>query len=162
MRTRKPLRMDSFDYSKNGAYFVTICTEKKECVLRNDVGANCVRPPHIGTLTDIGTIVYNELAVWNSQYDGIYIDKYVIMPNHIHLIIVIAADTHYGRTQFAPTLSRMVKQFKGAVTKKVGYSIWQRSFHDHIIRGKEDYDAIYYYIEHNHIAWEKDCYYLKK
>ena len=86
------------------------------------------------------------------------VDKFIIMPNHIHIIIII--DCEQGRTQFAPTISRVVKQFKGAITKKVGYSIWQRSYHDHIIRNKEDYLRIWQYIEENPTKWTDEEYFV--
>ena len=102
-------------------------------------------------------------------YDSVHVDKYVIMPNHIHLIIVISNDennqydddrqTQVGRTQFAPTISRIIKQFKGVITKQIGFSIWQRSFHDRIIRTEADYERICRYIDDNPISWKEDCYY---
>lgn len=80
------------------------------------------------------------------------------MPNHIHLIVLITASND-GRTQFAPTVSRMVKQFKGAVSKEIGHSIWQKSFHDRIIRNEAEYQKIWRYIEENPLKWELDKYY---
>jgi len=76
------------------------------------------------------------------------------MPNHIHMLITI--DTS-GRTQFAPTVSRIVKQFKGSITKQIGYSIWQKSFHDHVVRNEEDYLHIWKYIDENPAMWTEDC-----
>lgn len=64
-----------------------------------------------------------------------------------------------GRTQFAPTISRVMKQFKGSVTKKIGHPIRQKSFHDHIIRNDRDYKKIWEYIETNPLKWEEDCFY---
>jgi hypothetical protein len=59
----------------------------------------------------------------------------------------------------APTVSRIVKQWKGSVTKKIGFSPWQKSFLDHIIRNERDYFRIAKYIAHNHANWTKDCFY---
>ena len=117
-------------------------------------GANCVRPK----LSEIGQIVEREIAIFTKIYNSIRVDKYIIMPNHIHMILVI--DYEVGRTQFAPTISRIVKQFKGAITKQIGYSIWQRSYNDHIIRNKEDYLRIWQYIEENPAKWTDDEYYV--
>ncbi len=74
------------------------------------------------------------------------------MPNHIHFIISIKADKN-GRTQFAPTISRVVKQFKGSITKQIGKPIWQKSFYEHTIRNQTDYNEIWEYIENNPLKW---------
>ena len=156
MPARKRIRLDKYDYSQRGAYFVTICVKDKHELLGTiDVGANCVRPH----LSDYGKIVDKEISALPMIYDFVDIDKYVIMPNHIHMIIVLDSD---GRTQFAPTISRIVKQFKGSITKQIGFSPWQKSFHDHIIRNKDDYRRICKYIEDNPMLWTEDCYYTKK
>ncbi|MBO5797558.1 MAG: transposase [Clostridia bacterium] len=150
---RQPNRLKEWDYSHPGAYFVTICTKGRECLFWRDVGANCVRP-----LSKTGCIVQREIARWNETYEQVQIDKYVVMPNHIHVLLRIVPDAN-GRTQFAPTLSRMVKQFKGAVTKQIGMPLFQRSFHDHIIRDERDYQMIWQYIDQNPLKWELDCFY---
>lgn len=168
-RTRKPIRLEDYDYSRNGAYFVTVCTKDKMCIfwepdnkyqpIESDstyVGANCVRPQKRIRLSEYGKIVKNELNKINSIYDNtVKISKYVIMPNHIHLIIDID-NPDIGRTQFAPTISRIIKQFKGAVTKQIGFSLWQRSFYDRIIRNGKEYSAYWQYIENNPVNWEND------
>ena len=60
----------------------------------------------------------------------------------------------------APTISRIVQQIKGVVTKQIGYSIWQKLFHDHVIRGENDYLKIWQYIDDNPAKWEEDCFYV--
>lgn len=155
---RKPNRLAGYDYSLNGAYFVTICTAERKNRFRK-VGANCVRPGEF-QLTPIGEIVKKEIEYFNTVYTGIAIDKYTIMPNHIHLIISLSGND--GRTQFAPTLSRMIKQFKGSVSKQIGYSIWQKSFYDRIIRNENEYLKIWEYIENNPLSWENDELYIEK
>jgi len=158
MPIRRPNRLTDYDYSQNNAYFITLCVEKRVQLLGeikfNDdvVGANCVRP----SLSSIGQIIENEILSFNSIYEFVYIGKYVIMPNHIHMIIIIDRE---GRTQFAPTISTIVKQFKGSITKQIGKSIWQKSFYDHIIRNQKDYDRVWQYIENNPFEWELDEYY---
>lgn len=130
---RKVNRLKDYDYSQNGAYYITIYVNNKLELLSNiDVGANCVRLQ----LSEIGQIIANEIDVMSSTYVAAFIDKYVIMPNHIHMIIIISMD---GRTQFAPTIPRIIKQFKGPVIKQIGHSIWQKSFYDHVIRNEDDY-----------------------
>ena len=93
-------------------------------------------------------VVDAEIQKLDSIYTAVKVDKYCIMPNHIHFIISINAD-ETGRSQIAPTVSRVIKQFKGSITKQIGKPIWQRSFYDHAIRGQQDYDDIWIYIENN-------------
>ena len=104
------------------------------------------------TLSNIGIIADNEIKKTNSVYDAVRIDKYCIMPDHIHFIISINADEN-GRTRFAPTISRVMKQFKGSITKQIGRPVWQKSFDDHGIRNQQDYDEIWEYIENNPLKY---------
>lgn len=166
---RKDNRLKGHDYSSPGAYCLTICTKDRKNLFWNteidlrkfewvSVGANCVRPQNL-PLSDVGKIVAKELEQWDNTYDNVSLYSYVIMPNHLHIMVVILAD-EFGRTQFAPTVDRMAKQFKGAVTKKIGYPIWQKSFHDHVIRNREDYEARSKYILENPLRWREDEDYL--
>ncbi len=154
---RKPLRLNGYDYSSCGAYFITLCVKDKRRIFWESVGANRVRPD-IVPLSRIGEIVSREIQKISVIYDNVEVDKFVVMPNHVHMILSILADDH-GRTQFAPTVSRVVKQFKGSVTKQIGFSPWQRSYHDHVIRNVRDYGEIWQYIDENPFRWESDCYY---
>lgn len=144
---RKNNRLEGFDYSSSGAYFITICTKDMKRVFsrivppKTNVGETCGLPPQV-ELTAYGKIVENEIKVFKNTYENMYIMSYVIMPNHIHMIIVI---DNNGRPQVSPTISRAIKQFKGAITKKIGKSIWQTSFYDHIIRNEED---MYYHLQY--------------
>lgn len=154
---RKSIRLNGYDYSSCGAYFVTLCTKDKKKLFWNSVGANCVRPNE-PPLSEIGKTVDYEINKISTIYNAVIIDKYVVMPNHIHMIIMILSDEH-GRPQVAPTVSRLVKQFKGSISKQVGFPVWQRSYHDHIIRNQSDYDEIWQYIDENPLKWKLDCYY---
>ena len=144
---RKTIRLADYNYSTPGAYFITICTANREKLFWSDRRGELCSPVNV-PLSDIGIIVNNEIQKLNSVYDAIRVDKYCIMPDHIHLIISINTDES-GRTQFAPTISRVIKQFKGSITKKVGQPIWQKSFYDHGIRNQQDYNEIWQYIENN-------------
>ena len=154
---RKSIRLNGYDYSSCGAYFITLCTKDKKKLFRNSVGANCVRPNE-AQLSEIGKLVDFEINKISSIYNAVLIDKYVVMPNHIHMIVMIQSD-EYGRPQVAPTVSRIVKQFKGSISKQIGFSVFQRSYHDHIIRNQSDYDEIWQYIDENPLKWQSDCYY---
>ena len=162
---RKEIRLKNYDYSEPGAYFITICTKSKEGLLWKGkpeaqkydwklVGAHCVRPLGL-PLSKAGIIVEDNLNRLNNTYENVYLSSYVIMPNHIHLIIVILP-SEGGRTQCAPTVSKMIKLFKEAVTKQLDESIWQKLFYDHIIRDQRDYEKISKYIFDNPMKWEED------
>lgn len=144
--------MNDYNYSSNGAYFITICTKNKENLLWKNVGANCVRPLDQLPLSKIGIVIENEIYKLNTVYENIKVDKYQIMPNHIHLIIFIYEDSN-GRTQFAPTISRIIKQFKGSITKQIGFSIWQKSFYDRVIRNEKEYQSVWNYIHNNPLKY---------
>lgn len=153
---RKEIRLKNHDYSQNGSYFITICTKNRQ----NFFWANNVRTtsgrPQSPQLSDIGKIIDAEINKIKSVYDNnVHIDKYVIMPNHIHLIISLN-DEENGRPKVVPTISRVMQQFKGSISKQVGSSIWQKSFYDHIIRNDEEYWKIWEYIANNPDKWQVD------
>ena len=153
---RKPTRLKGYDYSTPGAYFITICTkERKELLSEIIVGDDAhIVPKNI--LSKIGFICDKYINNINIRYDSIAVDKYVIMPNHIHLIIFL----HGTMRASSPTnIENIIRSFKIMATKEIGKSIWQRSYHDHIIRGEKDYQKIWEYIDTNVIRWEKDCFY---
>ena len=154
---RKPTRLKDYDYSTPGAYFITICTkDRKEMLSKIIVGDDALIVPQ-NNLSDIGFICEKYINNINIKSENISVDKYVIMPNHIHLIIFI-----YGTMKASsPTknVQSIVRSLKKMVTKEIGHSIWQRSYHDHIIRGEKDYRKIWEYVDTNVIRWEKDCFY---
>ena len=118
------------------------------------VGAACGRPP----LSITGLCVQEEIRNLTQIYDALTVDKYVIMPNHIHMILRIHPPTS-GRPQAAPTIARAINPFKGEARRKAGFPIWQKSYHDHIIRDEADYRRIWEYIDTNPAKWREDCYY---
>ena len=158
---RKPTRLKGYDYSQNRAYFVTICTKDKVKLFGNITNGNI-------QLNNVGKIVSQQILKIESHYPNIKIDKYVIMPNHIHLLIRILETE--GINPF-PTIKydipNVVGKFKAGVSRIVGNAfmhserkaIWQRSFHDHIIRDERDYLKIWKYIDENPLKWEEDCFY---
>lgn len=154
---RKPNRLKNFDYSSDGLYFITVCVKNHENMLWHNVGATIGRPQEI-TLSEYGIIVDKAIKNIHIHYTDFKIDKYVIMPNHIHLLIRINY-REIGRPMVAPTISTVIQQMKGIVTKQIGFSIWQKSFHDHIIRNEKEYLKIWEYIENNPLRWKEDCFY---
>ena len=97
-------------------------------------------------------------------YLNIELDKYVVMPNHIHGIFVVKSEkTEAGLDD----LSAILGQYKMSVTKKIRsmepeMQVWQRSFHDHVIRNQAGYEKIWMYIENNPLKWEEDCFYCRE
>ena len=157
LRQRKDNRLKNHDYSTAGAYFVTLCVKDMHEVLSKiaPVGARIARP----SLSKAGGIVETAIENIPHIYQNVHVDKYVIMPNHIHMIIVIEEN---GRAMRAPTVSRIINQMKGYTTKQLSYSIWQKLFHDHIIRTEKDYLRIAQYIDENPARWQEDCYFIHK
>ncbi len=156
MPKRKPIRLKGYDYSTPGAYFVTICVKDRKQLLSKIVGDDANIVPQ-NNLSQIGIICDKYINNINIKYENVTIDKYVIMPNHIHLIIFL----HGTMKASSPTknIETIIRSFKTMVTKEIGYSVWQRSYHDHIIRGERDHQKIWEYIDTNVIRWEKDCFY---
>ena len=167
---RKNIRLKNYDYSESGAYFITICTKNEEILFWDGeldvqnfdwkvVGAHRVRPCNL-PLSKFGMVVEEKLNQWDGAYEGVGLSSYVIMPNHLHIMVVILPDSS-GRTRCAPTVSHMVKMFKETVTKQLGENIWQKLFYDHIIRDKRDYEEISKYIYENPLKWKFDELYIE-
>jgi len=162
--TRKPNRLKNYDYSQNGAYFITICVKGKHEMLGEIVNGQAM-------LSEYGFVVKGEIENIPSIRKECIIENYVVMPNHIHIIVRIVGDDGnrpadtgcLHRADCHPPLrksvSNMVQGFKGAVTRQIGFSFWQRSFHDHIIRNEVDYNRISAYIDNNPARWHEDCFY---
>ena len=157
---RKPNRLKDFDYSQPNAYFITICTKNKEMLFWENVGASIARPEDV-RLSKYGKIVVEAIEKISKIYPVITVDNYVVMPNHIHLLMQIHSDSS-GRAMLAPTISIVIQQMKGYAMKKIGRSIWQKLFHDHVIRDEKGYLKIWNYIEGNPSKWEEDCFYMKE
>ena len=161
---RKPARLKEYDYSIAGAYFVTICTHNKKHLLGNIVGCGDFDAPQM-ILSEYGQILDKYINLMNEKYSYIKIDKYVIMPNHFHLILNIT-DSKIGASKIAAPYnnetSKFISLLKRYCNREYGQNIWQRSFHDHIIRDKYDYDKIWEYIDTNVLKWELDCFYNDK
>ena len=152
---RKPTRLKGYVYRAPGAYFITICTHDREELLSKIIVGEglCTLPQNI--LTPIGIEVENSIQYINKNYVGVEIEKYVVMPNHIHLIVNLNDSGGHGN----PPLQNIIGQLKSYTTNKFGGVLWQRSFHDHIIRDENDYKKTWEYIDTNVIKWKTDCFY---
>ena len=173
---RKNIRLPDYDYSSNDAYFVTICTKDREPLL-GEIVARVAEgdgfyggPVGYGTPTIVlspnGQIVDRYINNINVKYWNITVPIYCIMPNHIHLIVVIGgenakASKESGSPRAAtPTVPKIINSLKSLATKEAGQPLWQRGYYEHIIRGEQDYCDIWKYIETNPPKWAEDQYYL--
>ncbi len=154
---RKPTRLKNYDYSQSGYYFITICTHNKRKILCDVVGEGLCALPSI-KLTPIGIVVEESIKHIENIYKNIFVDKYVIMPNHIHLIL---AQQTGGLGDPPLQIYDVIGRLKSFTDSKYNDKLWQRSFHDHIIRGKQDYLKIWNYIDTNPQKWNEDCFYTK-
>lgn len=158
---RKQIRLPEYDYSAPGAYFVTICTHDRRCIL-SDIrrGDPCGRPSPV--LTEYGEIVEQCVKQTEKLY-GVQIEPYVIMPNHIHFICIIEHARATARV--APTLGRIVGALKSLAAnqcRKAGLngSLWQRGYYEHVIRNENDHREIWQYIDENPARWAEDRYFV--
>ena len=156
---RKSTRLHHFDYSTTGAYFITICTQNRRCVLSRIVGRG-LAPAETTAIeyTSLGEIAEKQLFLLADRYPYLTIDQYVIMPNHIHTILILNGEAAGASPR--PTLTDIVCTYKSLTTrecKKSGFreKLFQTSFYEHIIRSREDYEEIVKYIYENPIRW---CY----
>jgi len=164
---RKLQRLSGYNYAEEGYYFVTICTKSRQKLFWYNGTVKSVPYDEIIDIvpySDIGFIARDEMTNIQQHFKNVKIEKYVIMPNHIHCIVVIGCD-ETERSRPFPTLSSIVGLYKSGVSKKVhkaypGIFIWQTSFYDHIIRKKDDYLKIWQYIDQNPYKWEDDCFYM--
>jgi len=162
LAVRKLNRLKGYDYSRNGVYFVTICTNKHHEIFGEIVGAGLV--PTVVTpivqLSENGKIAENEIMKIEQHYDCVFIDCFVIMPNHVHLIIIISNDSGRatGRASPSPTLGNVIGGYKSGVSRLCGFPVWQRSYHDHIIRDIDEHFKIAEYIKNNPATWLRDCF----
>jgi len=96
----------------------------------------------------------------NDIYPAVTVEKYVIMPNHVHMLVLITNPGMGGHPMDAPTIPHIIQQYKGAVTKEAGFPVWQKSFYDHIIRSEQEYAEVWRYIDENPLKWQEDEYNL--
>ncbi len=169
---RRSIRLKGYDYSQKGYYFVTICIQNRECLLGQSINNTIV-------LNDAGLMVQNIWKTLSEHYPGVGIDSYIIMPNHIHGIIIVGAgpracpcgvNTLQREAGMDTTmkLSDIIHRFKSLTTNIYHKSViqynwpsfpgklWQRNYYDHIIRNDQELNQIREYIINNPVKWELD------
>ena len=167
-KNRKSQRLANYDYSQNGLYFITICTKDRQ-ELFGEI------KDRIMILNESGEIVKKNLIDIPNYQDGIFLDAFVVMPNHIHAIIeinhsVVASAVVVGAVHEPPLQARrqmlipkIIGKFKMLSAKEInillnnsGNPMWQRNYYDHIIRNDESLNKIREYIIKNPQMWERD------
>ena len=161
-RNRRSIRLKSYDYSQAGAYFITICAHDRACVF-GDIVDNQMR------LSDAGRMATECWEEIPRHFPGVALDAFVVMPNHVHGIWVIADNvgaTHASPQHCGPksrSIAAIVGSFKSSVTKRIneirrtpGVSVWQRNYYEHIVRNYESMNRIREYIINNPLQWAYD------
>jgi len=163
---RIPTRLSNYDYSTNGAYYITMCTHQKKHLFGKIIDGRMY-------LNTLGAIANDEWIKLRERFPQTNFDIYQIMPNHIHAIIAMGIDDEIDllidEVTQNPDLNSIIAAFKSIVSKRYNKhcrendiplhpSMWQRSFYDHIIRSEEGFRMIADYIWHNPINWELDKY----
>ncbi|MBN1200734.1 MAG: transposase [Anaerolineae bacterium] len=174
---RRSIRLQGYDYSQAGAYFVTVCTHDRKCLLGKIVDQQVC-------LTGAGEIVSETWHTISSRFACVELDAFVIMPNHIHGILVIldgpgpvgaelALPNHQAKRppdmirrdveRCAPTLGHIIQAFKSISAiacnrhlDRAGLPFWQRNYYEHVIRDADDLNQIRQYIENNPTRWAED------
>jgi len=175
-RRRKSVRLRGYDYSQSGFYFITICTYERRPLFGEVLDGHMI-------LNDLGRFAHAEWENTVRMRSGLMADEFVVMPNHMHAIVAVGAhcmrpsfrrpsdfcryrhDIDQGRMQCAPTVGHVVRGYKAAVTSGVremvasrGMPVWQRNYHEHIIRNESAYLQIVQYIQKNPLKWQQDIY----
>jgi len=161
---RKKLRYKGFDYSSYATYFITICTDKRRFIFGDVVDG-------VMQLSSFGQIVDIEFKNFHTFHDNTQIVNYVIMPNHVHILLsLISNDLEYLAKEEAPQLNnnsipKIIQRFKAGITRTINAEnnytpkkiIWQKSYHDRIIRNEKEFEIFHNYIDINPTKWSEDC-----
>lgn len=150
-RRRKRLRLPAYDYTGVGPYFITVCTHGREILF----GAVTDDEMRLNTVGDIVAATWRDLP---SHYAGTQLDEFVVMPNHVHGILLINQDDESRHR-----LSELVRSFKSFSTRRVnefrgtvGMALWQRGYYEHVIRNETSLEQIRRYVVSNPAMWGTD------
>ena len=141
IRARIPNRLSDFDYTTNRAYHITICAYQKH-ELFGEIKNGKIH------LNELGEIVEQEIKKQEQVYEFLIVANYVVMPNHIHMLLKIRNSNK--------SLATIISQFKGIVTKRNKFNPWQDNYHDNIVRNADAFENISKYIDDNVRNWEID------
>ncbi len=158
---RKHIRLREYDYTQNNTYFITICAHNRTHLFGEIVGAHLrVRP------NNPEKIIERWFVELENKYDNLRIDKYIIMPDHIHVLMYNPGVDDFSGAHTGAPLPEIVKWFKTQTTNEYirgvknglfppfDKHIWQRNYYEHVIRDEKDYNEKWQYIEENPMRWE--------
>ena len=153
---RKHPRLKDYDYAQNGAYYITICVEKHQCILGHiDENKNMC-------LSAYGEVARKYLQEIDTHYPFVHVVNYIVMPNHVHLLIQkelpprVLAEVQVKDDFKTASIDVIVRAFKRMTTREIGHSIWQGSFYDHVIRNYADIQRVSDYIDANPRRWRTE------
>lgn len=159
--SRRSVRLKGYDYAQAGAYFVTICTTDRACLF-GAINAGAM------DLNDAGRMVATIWSDLPARFPGIDIDVFVVMPNHLHGIVVLREDASVGAPLVGARLGAIVGAFKSITTVEYGRGarthgwagfrgrLWQRNYYEHVVRDEADLSRVRRYVEKNPLRWEFD------
>lgn len=154
---RKSPRLPNYDYSQNGSYFITICVQNRLSLFGQITNQEMI-------CNDAGKMVNHHLKNISSKYDFLQPDLFVVMPNHAHLILTITGDNSVSISDIIQHFKRIttndyINGVKKKCWRRFDRRLWQKSFHDHIIRDEASMIKIREYVKYNPRLWEKDIFY---
>ncbi|GGH18852.1 transposase [Pedobacter zeae] len=173
IHNRRSIRLKGYDYSKAGAYFITICCEDRLHRFGKIVDDKMI-------LNESGKIAYNEWISLSDRFSNFELDVFQIMPNHMHGIIILSdvgatlavakEEDNRATARVAPTIANIIGAYKSIVSNaclqlfkshnKIMGKLWQRNYYEHIIRNQRAYQNISNYIINNPSKWDKDKFHL--
>jgi REP element-mobilizing transposase RayT len=153
---RKPNRIPDYDYSQYGYYFITVCSNNHKKIFGEIKDSRMI-------LNDYGVKVERILNDVVLKMGNMLLDNYVIMPNHVHLIIAINQESKEGifeviRDFKSITTLKYIEGVKEGIYEPFDKFIWQRSYFDHVIRNEKSYLEVSEYINNNPLKWALDKY----
>lgn len=157
-KRRANTRLPNWDYSSKGAYFLTFCTHGRRHILGEvAAGASCGEGAKV-VLSGVGAACSQAIEDCFADDDGMTLHAYVVMPNHVHILCQICGGFDSGGSG---AISAMIGRIKAATTRKAkgtlsGGPLWQRGFHDHIVRDEADFARVFEYIQNNPARWAED------
>ena len=165
MPVRKKIRLEGYDYSQAGYYFITMCVKDRHEMLGSIVGHDDSACRPFIKFTEYGNISEKYIKTIESHYNRVYVDKYCIMPNHIHIIFAVCDGQGGAPGSSRPTtalIPRIMAAYKKYTNKEFGFNMWQDRYNDRVIRNKEEYLRIWQYIDNNPAKWAEDDYFIKE
>lgn len=158
-------RLPEYDYSGNGCYFITFCTKGRRSILSDIVGRDDLGAPQV-KLRPAGESLERYIRSISEVYPEVSVDRYVIMPNHVHLLLTVDGSGAPGssrptgaRSRQMQLIPRLIAVLKKYTNRDTGANLWQSTYHDHVIRNQDSYLQIWNYIDTNPAKWAEDRYY---